>query len=333
MKTIEEFKNFFEKELHYDLNMLESERQKVVRKIFKNIAIYLLIIVMLLISSVLLNKAIYGFYFDENEYNVPIIVGFVVSIILILLLFQKNKKLKAQFVFDFKIKIIDRILKFINDSLSYSPKDYVPLEQFMKSDIFRDRIYKYYGDDLVSGKIDKTEIKFSEIHVLSKVQSDQGRDQVKKVFDGIFFVADFHKNFNGKYYILPDFAEKRFGGLGKLFQKMNISRGKLIELEDPEFEKEFVVYGTDQVEARYLLPTSMMQRILNLKRNKFPYLFMSLVDSCLFIALPFKKQLFEPTLFRSNMDYKKSEDFFNVLNDTISIVEELNLNTRIWAKE
>ena len=62
-------------------------------------------------------------------------------------------------------------------------------------------------------------------------------------------------------------------------------------------------------------------------------LFISLVDSCLYIALPFKKKLFEPSVFRSNNDYKKTEEFFSLINDTVSIVEELNLNTRIWTKQ
>jgi len=70
-----------------------------------------------------------------------------------------------------------------------------------------------------------------------------------------------------------------------------------------------------------------------LKRNRFPFVMMSLIDNCLFIALPFKRRLFEPSVFRSNLNYEKSEYFFNVLNDTISIVDELNLNTRIWMKD
>jgi len=295
MKTIEEFKNFFESSLHFDLNMLEKERLATIKRYFQNILLHIGIIIVLLVTGFLINKLVYGNYFNEDVYNIPLIVAIVLSISTFLMMLSRSSKIKNELIANFKKRIIEKIVKFINESLNYSPYDFIPVEKFMKADIFRDK--------------------------------------VKRVFDGIFFVADFHKNFNGKYYILPDFAQKRFGGIGKFFQKMNFSRGKLIELEDPEFEKEFVVYGSDQVEARYLLSSNMMQRILNLKRNRFPFVMMSLIDNCLFIALPFKRRLFEPSVFRSNLNYEKSEYFFNVLNDTISIVDELNLNTRIWMKD
>jgi hypothetical protein len=38
-----------------------------------------------------------------------------------------------------------------------------------------------------------------------------------------------------------------------------------IKLEDPEIRKNFVVYSTDQVEARYLLTPSFIQRFKRLK--------------------------------------------------------------------
>lgn len=333
MKTIEEFKNFYETSLHFDLNMLEKERLSTIKKYFLNILVHIAIIITLLGVGFITNKLVYGEYFNENVYNIPLIIAIVLSISTFLMMSGRNSKIKNEFKSNFKKRIIEKIVKFIHESLNYSPYDFIPVEKFMKSDIFRDKIYKYYGDDMVKGKVDKTDIEFSEIHVLSRIRSDEDKDKVKRVFDGIFFVADFHKNFNGKYYILPDFAQKRFGGIGKFFQKMNFSRGKLIELENPEFEREFVVYGSDQVEARYLLSSSMMQRILNLKQKRFPFIMMSLIDNCLFIALPFKKKLFEPSIFRSNLSYDKNEYFFTVLNDTISIVNELNLNTRIWTKE
>ena len=45
------------------------------------------------------------------------------------------------------------------------------------------------------------------------------------------------------------------------------SHGELVKLEDPEFEKSFVVYSGNQTEARYILSTSLMRRILDYKVN------------------------------------------------------------------
>ena len=53
----------------------------------------------------------------------------------------------------------------------------------------------------------------------------------------------------------PDVAEKLLGNfLGNLVQKYNFPQsGKLVKLENVKFEKEFAVYGTDQIESRFVL--------------------------------------------------------------------------------
>ena len=44
---------------------------------------------------------------------------------------------------------------------------------------------------------------------------------------------------------------------------MNFSEsGKLVKLENVEFEKQFAVYSTDQLEARYILTPQLMERLL-----------------------------------------------------------------------
>ena len=43
-----------------------------------------------------------------------------------------------------------------------------------------------------------------------------------------------------------------------------LPRQKLIKMDNPEFEKEFVVYSDNPIKARYILTHSLMQRILKL---------------------------------------------------------------------
>ena len=58
-----------------------------------------------------------------------------------------------------------------------------------------------------------------------------------------------------------------FGFLGTKLQKMNKGRGDLVKLENPEFESEFAVYSGDQIESRYILSSSLMERILSFKKQ------------------------------------------------------------------
>ncbi len=335
MKTLAEFKIFFSTELLPELRYLDSERKKSILKMFKNIAIYMLAIIILFAVGLLLNNMIYDEYLHHNTANIPLTIALIASISLSILMVQTSKKYRRQFVFNFKSRIISGIVKFINPELTYFPNDMISSTEFTRSRIFKIVPNLFYGDDLVTGKIDKTELAFSEIHALYKSHShsDEDKDNKKRIFDGLFFKADFHKNFKGEYFIFPDKAEKAFGKIGQIFQKFNSSRGQLIKLEDPEFEKYFVVYGSDQVEARYILSTGIMQRILEFRKRANNDIFISFVDSNIYIAIPKNRRLFEPKYYSSVIDEYKATEYFSDLELAISIVEELNLNTRIWSKQ
>ena len=81
------------------------------------------------------------------------------------------------------------------------------------------------------------------------------------------------------------------------------SRGELVRLEDPEFKKECCVYSDDQVEARYILSTSLMKRILEFKQKWRTKVSLSFRDSKVYIAIRMNKNLFETRLFKSIVDY------------------------------
>ena len=118
-----------------------------------------------------------------------------------------------------------------------------------------------------------------------------------------------------------------------MLQSWNLSRPDLIQLEDPEFEKEFVVYGKDQIEARYILSLSLMQRILDFKRKTGQKIFLSFIDSKVFIGVWSDHVLFEPKILSTLLDFDLIREYFDDLQLAIGIVDDLNLNTRIWSKE
>ena len=61
----------------------------------------------------------------------------------------------------------------------------------------------------------------------------------------LLFSTDFNKHFNVSTYVLTNTAEKLFGSFGTKLQKFSLY-GDLVELEDLECEKYFVVYSFDQ---------------------------------------------------------------------------------------
>lgn len=245
----------------------------------------------------------------------------------------RSKNLKTRF----KSEVIHKIVKFVDGSLDYYPGDGISKRQFIDSNIFLTGGDRYTSEDLVSGKLGNTSIRFSEVHSESE---DTDGDLFKKaqsksyrtLFKGILFVADFNKNFNGRTVVLTDQAEKTFGSLGTLFQKLNQRRDPLIKMDDVKFENAFAVYGTDPVEAHYILSPALMQRILDLK-VKAGNIQMSFVDSSVYIAIPRSENLFESNLFSPIISYGKLETYHYYIRLVAGIVDDLNLNNRIWTKE
>jgi len=223
------------------------------------------------------------------------------------------------------------MVNFINEGLKYSASCYIDESDFIRSHIFNIAHDVYAGDDYVCGIIGETETEFSEVYSAYKV-STRGGTYWHSIFKGLFFIADFNKNFSGKTIILPDKAEKLLGRFGRILQSRNKKRGQLIKLEDPEFEKYFVVYGDDQVQARYILSTSLMRHIADFKKNTGRNIYLSFIDSKICVAISYTKNLFEPKLYKTLLDFRPIQEYFETLQLVISIVNDLNLNTRIWTK-
>ena len=57
------------------------------------------------------------------------------------------------------------------------------------------------------------------------------------------------------------------------------------------------------------------------------------VGSMVFVAISFSRNLFEPKLFSSLTDFENIREYYDDLDLAISIVDDLNLNTRIWSKQ
>lgn len=87
-------------------------------------------------------------------------------------------------------------------------------------------------------------------------------------FRGMFGWADLTRRVPGSIVILPDRIEGRLGYLAHTLQGLKKSGDRhLVRLEDPEFERHFAVYATDEVLARYILTPAMMRDITRLREQ------------------------------------------------------------------
>jgi len=323
MKTLDELKDFYTNELSADLRQLEKKRKQVMQN------------AMIAAGIVgLLGLAIAGMAISQGAPPVVLLFVLVACVIIGGIAFSFIGKGYQR---DFKQQIITRVVRFLDPGLNYQPDGLIDEYTFEGSNLFTEGIDRYRGEDLVRGWVDKTEIAFSEVHAEYKTTSRDSKGNRKThwhtIFKGLFFIADFNKHFRGQTLVLPDTAENLFGSFGKMLQSWNIGRPDLIQLEDPEFEREFVVYGSDQIEARYILSTSLMQRILDLKYKTGTKIYLSFIGSKVYVAVPMNRDMFEPKYFSKVDTFEPIFDYYCDLSFAVGIVEDLNLNTRIWTKE
>jgi hypothetical protein len=229
-------------------------------------------------------------------------------------------------------EVLRRAVQFWDPSFRYEPHGSISRAEFDASRLFEgDTIDRFAGEDLVRGRHGATEFRFSELRA-SRVKKRGKRVELVPVFHGLFFVADFAKDFRGQTLVLPDRAERRLGAFGRAFQALGGGHGlSLVQLEDPAFERLFAVYSSDETEARYLLSPALMQRILRFHENTGAQLRLAFAAGRVSVAVPLSGDLFavnastplEPATLRAWM----GELLF-----ATGIVEELDLNTRIWSK-
>ena len=312
MKSVSELTDFYYKNLFPTLEKLETDRKRLKQKVVSIGIVYTLFTAFIA--------------YELSNYLDFIIFAYIALGAII------YKFIIKDYTHEFKMKVIKPLVHAIDKSLLYSSKTHVSEYFFNHSDLFStpDRMS---GNDYVKGRIDDIRIQFSDIHAEKRHRSSKGKENWSTIFKGLFIVAEFNKHFQGETVILPDTAQNTFGNLiGNWLQSKNMSRDELIKMDDPEFEKEFVVYSTDQVEARYILSHSLMQKLLIFKHKSKHPLHVSFIGGHIYMALEYDKDLFEPAIFSSLLDYKVAMEYVKTLHLAIGVVQELKLNQKLWSK-
>jgi len=271
-----------------------------------------------------------GFLFGLIEVGVVlVIIGLITGFIMLGLVSGKTNQYKLEF----KYKVIGAALKHLGENLQINPQSGISERDFIDSCLFSQTPDRYQTEDLVYGKIDKTQIHFAEVHAEYKTetQTKNGKQtQWHDIFKGIIFCADFNKNFNSLTVVRP----KGFAGaFGKWISQNILGNNRIVELENVNFDKMFSTESGDQVEARYILTPSLMEKLLELNQYANSTISISFIWSNVYIAFPLNHNYFEAPIFKSLLNADVLEKDLNMLRLMRNVVEELDLNTRIWTKE
>lgn len=335
-KKIAELNRFFHTKLRSEMAVVEESRKNLL----------MVIMAWWITLLVIMSVSFWAIYYRDimslddlmwGKHVFFIIVLLLCTIAGILVIYQ----FKHNYVSCFKFRIMKPLVKFISEDLKYEEKGFVKSKFFRGSQLFRDSLDRYTGEDYVSGKVGVTVLEFSEILAQEETKParmDRGREippEYSTIFRGLFLRADFNKTFKGLTVVVPDFTRKKVGNFLSRFMQKNSRRrrGHQIKLENIEFNKRFNVFSDNQVEARYILTPAFMARVIDFHDKSNRPLYMSFFKDNIYIAIKTGRDMFEPSIFRTADNYQSIKRFYDDFCFAVGIVEDLNLNTRIWSKE
>ncbi|WP_343531161.1 DUF3137 domain-containing protein [Pedobacter sp.] len=257
-----------------------------------------------------------------------VLVAFIEILILIVIgsiMFSLGNKDRKQYRSIYKQGVIVNMLEGIDGNLQVNPNSGISPTDFVDSFLFGEKPDAYKTEDLVYGEIGKTTIHFAEVGA----QVHRGRGY-EDIFKGIFFCASFNKHFDGLTLIRP---QSYTGSAVNWVSRQVSGDARVVNLENTDFNNTFFTQTSNQIEARYLLTPAMMEKLLVLNQYADSTIFVSFVWSNIYIAFPLNHDYFEPPVFKSLLSEDLLKKDIEILKLMYGIVEELDLNTRIWTKQ
>ena len=234
-------------------------------------------------------------------------------------LFAYIRRSLKKYTSSIKSQIFPKILTFLGNFEYLSENKEIKLDEYKKYDIIP-QYSRSSCEDYIKGDYKSVNIELFEARL-----ERRRRRGYHIVFSGLIIKLSVNKNFNGKTLIKTD-----KGSVGNWFSQA-FNEFPRVYLEDPEFERIFEVFSEDQIEARYLLTTSFMERLIEVRKTfKSDKMQCSFLDQSLLMLLPIDKDMFEPGPINEPEDF--IDDSKNLLKEMHSIFNicdtlKLDINT------
>ena len=340
----EKFLNFYkkyEKEITPYIEKYEKERIKEICKLIILPTIIILILALYQFNTVLA-IAIYGGFFIFRYFKNKYFCG--------------NKKFKSLVKKDLLPKILESI-----EGISWcSGKETISDETIRKSQLFGSYNIRE-NDDAFTGEYKGVTFKVSETNL--SYESGSGDDHtVSNVFKGIIILIDSNKEIKAHTKIQPKMDKKTeiictlllvflwgsllyyaissesyfisciflFSGTISIISLFSHSN-KEMNLEDPDFNKKYIVTTENQIEGRYLITTGFMDRFKNLQTAfGTKNIECAFFDNKIMFALHTNKDFFELSggLFHSLKHPKQVKSFYEETTAIYDIIDYFKLDEK-----
>ncbi len=287
------------------------QRRKLSLQRFLIIAVVFVIVV-----SIAVNELIQAYHQRQQFYGKGAVFVSVAALLWYVALAQLRR-----FKVNLKTEIYPSVFKFFDPGYRYHADGLIPIEQLHGS-----ALIPYYDDghveDYIYGIYKGVQLEFTEA-VLKKFIIEDKQKRWRTVFRGFFIVLSLPKKLHSRIIL-----DRDAGKLGNLVTDVFGKAGRIglskVKLEDPLFEQHFEVFANDQVEARYILTPSFMERLVQLVdcygRGKIQA---SFYDNSLVLMVSSSKNRFEPSWFFNQYTIKK--DINSILREMYALFQVIEV--------
>ncbi len=272
-----------------------------------------------------------------------------VFIFIILNSVMKNSKYNNKFIDDFKLNIVEPIIKLALPNAIYTPKDGISRAKYAEVDW--DHYDSFESEDLIEGKIKlegnnnfEIDITMSEVYTTYETSDSEGNTYTHKSFSGLVAYTTLPENIGCELHVFR--GKSRASNLkvyttdlGRLYDienddKMNASQALItdifsresrvsnLKVDMTEFEKLYDIETDDKIKAMQILTADIMVDIVELTNKcKVDFRFDIQNDKLYFKF--YTEKMFEPQTFNKKMEKMMLKKYYNVVRMCVKISKEI----------
>ena len=314
MVTLEELKQKCHNDLIDKLARLEPLRRKV---LFTDLLILILIVVPIVYVVATLVSL------GKNAPTAEVATPFILLAIMVTaaIIIRYVTRFSRMMLHEQRQRLV---MEAINPNWHFEAKGCISEQEYIDAELSEQKLIKHSGSDLVTGILDGVQFRGSKFIDVSKAYSTKKYITTR----GFLLTANVEKTVQGKIFIDINIPNLMLGGLGESI--LGRKSGQRVTMGNPEFDKHFVVYATNQDEVFRIVNQPIMDALLLFrKQNQYVYpVTFSFIESKIYCAITFGH---DPLLFGSYssvLKYKTLELWHSIFSMYENVIREFNLGSK-----
>lgn len=287
-----------------------------------------------------------------NYYIMLMILYYI--IVAVTTLYSMKESLK-DIMFDVNEDIIRDMIAFISNNnvndIVFEPKQRLKEEALDKMELFNLNIVKYNGRNYIKALYNNNTMVFSDIetYVIDTIETKKEiykdgkkyirttrRKKKRYIYKGIYIGATLNKKNTNHIYLIPNNLNDRV--LQSKIMNYIKYYGVPVNLENLEFSKKYKVFCDDEVQARYILSLSLMERINKLDELFSGKKYIVFKEGKRFaiciegVSIEDIKRTKMPLFRNENTEIKYLNNMFTKINNLFRIYNILDLGNDVYTK-